>query len=588
MNNKSLFSRSVGLVVLLSLLVFFESAAQKPLKPTIQPPADSLEMAREVEQNTAEYLFTEAMQYFLSENYQKALRIFEESRKLAPNNSAILYQMARTYQRMEDYKNAIHYVQQALSLSKDNRNYLSTLAEIYEKQERYSEAEKIFARLVALKSDEISYYYDLANALLYQSKFKEAIRIYDDLEKKVGLEPAVIQRKQKLYLAMGNTEGALREGKKLMEAMPDDPDAYIAQIELLMNARKNEDARRLIAEIEHLFPYEPRILLLSADLAKSNGKKDAQLRALEKAFDFPQLEIDLRLQVLSDLYDQAGATNDPQLRTVLLSLSEKTMQIYPDHPQMQGLYAAILLETGKAIEAKSYYEKAVKLNGDNYHAWVGLIRADLMLQNYKDLARHTEQALEYYPNNATFWFYNGTAHLATHNYDDAVASLEQSRLLSVGNKELLQNIYPQLGDAYNGQKQYAKSDKAYEEALVYDMNNRYVLNNYSYYLSLRGEQLDKAKEMSARLIKLEPDNATYLDTHGWVLYVRGEYQAALPFLEKAVRLNPSNPTLLEHYGDVLYKIGKNEEALKYWQLAKKNGSNSQWIDRKIAEKKLFE
>ncbi|WP_250629855.1 tetratricopeptide repeat protein [Rhodoflexus caldus] len=588
MNRKGLLRTSIGLAALLSLLVFFDGRAQKPKKQVVQPPADSLEMAREVEENSAEYFFTEAMQYFLSENYSKALRTLEESRKLAPNNSAIPYQMARTYLKMEDYKNAVRLIQQALNLSKDNPNYLSLLAEIYEKQERYDEAEKIFAKLVILKPNEPGYYYDLANAMLYQNKFKEAIRIYDELEKKVGLEPAVIQRKQKLYLAMNQPEGALKEGRKLIEAMPDDPDAYITQVELLMNTRRTEEARKLIAELENLFPNEPRVLLLSADLAKSSGKKEAQIRALEKAFDYPQLEIELRLQVLSDLYDQASATNDTQLKTVLLSLSEKTMQIFPDHPQMQGLYAAILLENGKAAEAKSYYEKAVKLNGDNYQAWVGLVRADLMLQNYKDLARHTEQAIEYYPNNATFWFYNGTAHLVNRNYDEAVASLEQSRLLAIGNQELLQNIYPQLGDAYNGQKQYQKSDKAYEEALTYDINNRYVLNNYSYYLSLRRENLDKAKELSARLIKLEPDNPTYLDTHGWVLYVRGEYAAALPLLEKAARLNPSNPTILEHYGDVLYKVGRNEEALKYWQLAKKNGTGSQWLDRKIAEKKLFE
>jgi tetratricopeptide (TPR) repeat protein len=588
MNKKGLLHTSIGLAMLLSLLVFFDVRAQKPKKPVIQPPADSLEMAREVEENNAEYFFTEAMQYFLAENYNKALRTLEESRKLAPNNSAIPYQMARAYLRMEDYPNAIRYIQQALNLSKDNPNYLSLLAEIYEKQERYYEAEKVFAKLVMLKPNEVNYYYDWANAMLYQNKFKEAIRVYDDLEKKIGLEPAVIQRKQKLYLAMNQPEGALKEGKKLMESMPDDPDAYITQVELLMNMRKTEDARKLITELENIFPNEPRVLLLSADLAKSSGKKDVQLKALEKAFDYPQLEIEIRLQVLSELYDQANTTNDAQLKTALLSLSEKTMQIFPDHPQMQGLYAAILLESGKAAEAKNYYEKAVKLNGDNYQAWVGLVRADLMLQNYKDLARHTEQAIEYYPNNATFWFYNGTAHLVNRDYDEAVASLEQSRLLATGNQELLQNIYPQLGDAYNGQKQYLKSDKAYEEALMYDANNRYVLNNYSYYLSLRRENLDKAKELSARLIKLEPENPTYLDTHGWVLYVRGEYAAALPLLEKAVRLNSSNGTILEHYGDVLYKVGRNEEALKYWQLAKKNGAGSQWLDRKIAEKKLFE
>ncbi|MCS7019072.1 MAG: tetratricopeptide repeat protein [Cytophagales bacterium] len=588
MNKKHTWFVPIGLALMLSLSIFLNSEAQKPKKNTPQPPPDSLEMAREVEENSAEYLFGEAMQYFLSDNYSKALKTLEESRKLAPNNSAIPYQMARAYLKMEDYKNAARCVQQALTLANSNPYYLSLLAEIYEKQDRYDEAEKIYTRLITLKPNEINYYYDLANAMLYQNKFKEAIRVYDELEKKVGLDPSVIQRKQKLYLAMNQQENALKEGKKLIEAAPEDPETYLAQIELLINMRKHDEARKLIAEAENIFPSEPRILLLSAEVAKNTGKKETQLKTLEKAFENPQLAIEQRLQILSDLYEQAIATKDAQIKTALLSLSEKTMQLYPEHPQMQGLYADILLESGKPAEAKGYYQSVLQLHNDNYQAWVGLIRTDLMLQHYRDLAKHTEQAIEYYPNNATFWFYNGTAHLLNRDYDEAVTALEQSRLLAFGNKELLQNIYSQLGDAYNGQKQYDKSDKAYEEALTYDANNRYVLNNYSYYLALRRENLDKAKEMSARLVKLEPENATYLDTYGWVLYMRGEYQEALPLLEKAAKLNPTNGTILEHYGDVLYKTGKSEEAFKYWHLAKKNGAASQWLDRKIAEKKLFE
>ncbi|MEJ7658772.1 MAG: hypothetical protein WKG07_03665 [Hymenobacter sp.] len=49
-------------------------------------------------------------------------------------------------------------------------------------------------------------------------------------------------------------------------------------------------------------------------------------------------------------------------------------------------------------------------------------------------------------------------------------------------------------------KEYAKSDAAYDAALIADPANYGVLNNYSYYLSLRGEKLDKAKEMSGRTV----------------------------------------------------------------------------------------
>ncbi|MCS6967899.1 MAG: tetratricopeptide repeat protein [Cytophagales bacterium] len=583
MNFRLLFS-----LVAVTLLAEGKLIAQNPSERERRASVDSLETERELRENSAEYLFIEAMQYFISENYSQALRTLEESRKLSPYNSAILYQIARTYAKLEDYNNALRYIHQAVHLVNDHPHYLSLLAEIYQKLQRYAEAEKTYARLVALRPDEINYYYDWANTMLHQSKYKEAIRVYDQLEKKIGLDPHLIQRKQSLYLEINQPEGALKEGKKLIEALPDEIESYLTQAELLLNLKRMEEARKLIAQAERLFPDDPRILLLSASLAKESGNQQEWLKNLEHAFENPSLEAELRLRILTYLYEESLASKDAQLRQVALSLAEKTIQFYPDHPQLQSAYAAILLENGKLAEAKVFYQKAVQLNGDNYQAWVGLIRIDVMTQNYKDLALHTEQALEYYPNNATFLLYNGTAHLVHHRYDEAVEALEQSLLLAAGNRELLQNIYAQLGDAYNGQKQYQKSDQAYEEALMYDPNNRHVLNNYSYFLALRRQNLDKAKEMSSRLVKLEPENASYLDTHGWVLYVRGEYQAALPFLEKAARLNPSHPTIVEHYGDVLFKIGKAEEALKYWQLAQKNGGDSPLLKRKIAEKKLVE
>ena len=45
---------------------------------------------------------------------------------------------------------------------------------------------------------------------------------------------------------------------------------------------------------------------------------------------------------------------------------------------------------------------------------------------------------------------------------------------------------------------------------------------------------------------------------------------------------------MEHYGDVLYQLDKKEEALNYWKQAKLAGTASEWLDKKIADKKLYE
>jgi predicted negative regulator of RcsB-dependent stress response len=89
------------------------------------------------------------------------------------------------------------------------------------------------------------------------------------------------------------------------------------------------------------------------------------------------------------------------------------------------------------------------------------------------------------------------------------------------------------------------------------------------------------------MVKANPDNATFLDTHAWVLFQKEEYEAAVSFLEKATRIQPSS-TIVEHYGDALFKTGKIEKALEQWEKAKSLGGASKLIDKKISEKKYYD
>jgi predicted negative regulator of RcsB-dependent stress response len=46
--------------------------------------------------------------------------------------------------------------------------------------------------------------------------------------------------------------------------------------------------------------------------------------------------------------------------------------------------------------------------------------------------------------------------------------------------------------------------------------------------------------------------------------------------------------VLEHKGDILYKLDRKEEAISYWNRAKEAGQASDFIDKKIKNKKLYE
>jgi predicted negative regulator of RcsB-dependent stress response len=71
--------------------------------------------------------------------------------------------------------------------------------------------------------------------------------------------------------------------------------------------------------------------------------------------------------------------------------------------------------------------------------------------------------------------------------------------------------------------------------------------------------------------------------------MRGEFDEAKIFIEKAVNSNEGlSGTIIEHYGDILFKLGDVDSAVKQWQRAKGMDETSELIDKKIADRQLYE
>jgi tetratricopeptide (TPR) repeat protein len=210
------------------------------------------------------------------------------------------------------------------------------------------------------------------------------------------------------------------------------------------------------------------------------------------------------------------------------------------------------------------------------------------MQLYDDVIKHAEKALEVFPNQAVIYYFNGLAYLQKHKYEESVFNFEQARKLSSKNPKLAGDANAMLGDAYNAMKMYDKSNSAYEQALAIDPNNPNVLNNYSYFLALRKTDLEKAEKMSALLVKNNADNPAYLDTYAWVLYSRQKYKEARKIIERAIVTGNANATHFEHYGDILFQLGDVTGAVQQWEKARGLNANSEILNKKIANRKIYE
>ncbi len=86
--------------------------------------------------------------------------------------------------------------------------------------------------------------------------------------------------------------------------------------------------------------------------------------------------------------------------------------------------------------------------------------------------------------------------------------------------------------------------------LEVDPDNAVVLNAIAYKLAEDGIELDLAQTLILRALVLEPANANYLDTLGWIWCRRGEARGAEPILRAASFLSrPANAEISSHIID---------------------------------------
>ena len=74
--------------------------------------------------------------------------------------------------------------------------------------------------------------------------------------------------------------------------------------------------------------------------------------------------------------------------------------------------------------------------------------------------------------------------------------------------------------------------------------------------------------MSRKTVEAEPDNATYLDTYGWILFKMGKPQEALKHFKRAMLYGgKDSAVILDHYAEVLFALKEYDRAMVYWNKA---------------------
>ncbi len=531
--------------------------------------------------------FTMGLEARMTGDNEKAIQYFNQALQSKPDDAASMYELSDLYARGNRLDESLEMMKKAIEIAPENTWYKIRIAQIYKLMGDYESYGHVYRELLINQPNNTEYFSELSSALLLLEKYDEAIKVFDQIETQIGVNEMLSLQKQQIYLTMDKPQKANAEIEKLAAAFPYEPRYQAMLAEIYMNDGQKLKALDAYQKIKALDPNDPYIHISLSEYYRQEGD-------LEKAYDElliglanPDLDIETKIQVL--VFWFKGTEVNPDLKEKAIGIGEVLVQTHPDSPRGYQILGDVLMDDKDNAGANANYLQSLGIDSSNYAVWESLLFTDINLQNFDALENHSLRCKNLFPVQPLPYLFHGIACYQNEKYTEALKSFEDGRKFVVNNDNLLGEFYNYTGEVQQKLGNFSASSLAYDKALIINPDNSMVLNNYAYYLSLRGEQLEKALEMAKKATELDPVNTSNIDTYAWVYYKLGRYEDAQRWLEKAINSGekPSG-TIFEHYGDILYKLNRKEEALMWWQKAKEAGETTEFLDKKLISKELIE
>ncbi|MCB0793113.1 MAG: tetratricopeptide repeat protein [Flavobacteriales bacterium] len=534
-------------------------------------------------------VFMDATNARLSGQLPKAAQLFEKCLALDPDNDAAMFELAKIQHTQQRPEQALALAKKARNTDPDNIWYHFLLADLHGQYGQGKEAISVYRDILTRWPERHEVRFQLAHALAMNGQVADARKEFEAIRNTLGESEEVTMQEYGMLVNGGELEEAL---ELLERARRNDPQnmTYAGMLaDLYDELGRPQDALALYMEVLELDPDDSMVRLALAEHFYGEGKSDLAFEQLGIAFADPDLDVDTKMQVLLSFFEMTSASGvGDSAQDSLLNEAYRLIDVlettHPESGKPHTIKGDFLMRDGRSREARDAFREALVYEKDRYPIWMQLLQLDLQLGDDQALANDAEEASELFPTDPTIYLFLGIGASRIGEHDKAIEALVTGRDLVIDDPRLSAQFWSSLGDAYNESNDHPRSDEAFDKALELDPDNATTLNNYAYYLSLRGEQLDKASRMSLRSNELAPGQPSFQDTYAWVLYRNGKFQEALIWIEKALASGGgAEGVIVEHHGDILFALGDKEGALLQWKKAQEMGGASEEIDKKVAE-----
>ncbi len=487
-----------------------------------------------------------AANYVRDDELERAILILERGALQSSDPTGLLFFLGQLYlhkaDTCKDPKTALEYrdiarntLERARQISPDHWGLLEQLGDLYIVDRYYEEAATVLQRLVELQPDNLPLKKKLALVYGALDQQEKAAALLEDISQKIAFHPKAYYFLGELYEKMGEREKAILNFRLATQMDPPDPAPFL-HLALLNLEQNPEEAIGYLHDGLLKMPDDPRLTEILAYLYLKQGNYEQAVR------HFGKTERALRaaspgIITPAFLYSYVTAAHHHDDYTTVARLLQELMTA---DPLMLDYYVQDVLKTddpkGIIVAQKSLALLTGALPDHRTSLLFNLALLFIQQNEYEKavqlFARAEPEAREHQTEDRlgdTFYFWYGAAEERLGHADRSTALLEK--------------------------------------CLTINPANLAARNYLAYMWAEQGIRLKEAEEHISIALKTEPDNGAFIDTYGWVLYMRGRYEEAGKQLAKAASLEPDDPAINEHYGDVLDKLNRRADAITYWKKA---------------------
>lgn len=457
------------------------------------------------------------------------------------------------------------------------------LANLYRNTSRPADAQRVLAEIIDVGDDppsQASARGQLATLKLAEGRTAEARALVEEVLRLHPRDTAALVLRGRMLLAEGKPKEAVVD---LRAALRDEPGAQqIVQALAQAHRAAGEPAlaRDVLGEAVKQRPADAALrAMLAADLAdagdfaSAHAELDSALRVLPQATELYELKSRLALaqkdyalaqKTLEQLKAQRPADSLAYVRLGQLHAGQKrydaALREYDagvaaaprdPTPYIAGVtLLGALKRYDEALARVQTRAKAEPANRAQHLQLQGEVLA--MRRDFGAAAGAYREAVAAAP--GLFSAHIGYARVLQAGGDTAGAL----QALAEGEKQLPADRALPLtrADWLTRLKRHDEAIAVYEQVVQRFPDDDVAANNLAYLLAeVKGDRasIERALQLASRFAGSR--NAGQLDSLGWIHYRLGQYDKALPLLERAVALAPSTPLLQLHLGKALVKSG---------------------------------